>query len=61
VVSVIGVFQLRIGLGEPDQVEFVLFAFAQPPVGIAVGPEFALRHVLPASYFHTDPEDGGIY
>jgi hypothetical protein len=54
-------FQLGIRFGEPDEVEFVLFAFAPPPVGIAVSPEFALRHVLPASYLHTDPKDGSIY
>ena len=36
--------------GEPDQVKFILLAFAQAELGIAVGPQFTLRYILQASY-----------
>jgi hypothetical protein len=53
--------QLGIGLGEPDQVQFVLLALAQPPLGITVCPELALCHILSTGDLHTDPQDNSIH
>src|SRR5580704_13063268 len=39
------------------QVQFVLLAFAQPSLGIAVRPKLALRHILSASHLHSDSQD----
>ena len=54
-------FQLGVGLGEPDQVQYVFFALAQAPVGITVRPKLAPRHIFPASHLHSDPQDVSIH
>jgi hypothetical protein len=54
-------FQLRMRLSEPDQVQFVLLAFAQPSPWIAVGPELALRDVFQTGDSHTDSQNLGLH
>jgi hypothetical protein len=49
------------GFGQPDQVQFVLLAFAQASLGIAAGPKLALRDIRETGYLHTDPEHLGLH
>jgi len=53
--------QLRISLGKPDQVQFVLLAFAWTAMWIAVGPELAARNVLQACNSHVNSQHHGLY
>src|SRR5579864_6258481 len=46
--------------GEAYQVQFVLLAFAQAPLRIAVGPKFALCDVLKGSNSRTDAQNLGL-
>src|SRR5260370_20960419 len=52
--------QVGILLRKPDQVQFVLLAFAEAPAWIAVGPELALGDILQASDSHMSPQNHGF-
>jgi len=45
--------QIGISFRNPNQIEFVFFSFAQPPVRITPGPNFSLNDFLQRCYWNS--------
>src|ERR1035438_10604403 len=52
--------QLRMGLRQPDQVQFILLPFAQTPQWIAIGPKLALSDIFQAGNLRAETQNLGF-